>query len=310
MATGKILINLYDSTRQLVPAGTEVLLTLTDGNKRTIYRNNVKGPTINIPDVTVYDNFGDQYTVLISRDNVLDTGFFPVDVSANLVRTVSLMILPEKAEFNFSQFNDLLVLAPQLYELLSQGADDAASAQRRYEDLKEVEDGKDLACLLNILTACRDIPLPQGTVLQYFRQLVWNNATYPMKQDRFYVWADPTLVTQVRTADNQGSFAEEPNPGLLHPGATTSYKQIQFGEANVQLTFHEKEPSPAGTNWVLVEPDIDYFKDMVAHTVLEVIPGFFGLTDPKIVYLLRWMAGRQGHAPEFNPPYTVRPAAG
>jgi hypothetical protein len=55
--------------------------------------------------------------------------------------------------------------------------------------------------------------------------------------------------------------------GLLDPGARHSYEQIDFGEANVQLTFHENDEPPKGTNWVLVEPDIDDFRGMAAHTL-------------------------------------------
>jgi hypothetical protein len=54
---------------------------------------------------------------------------------------------------------------------------------------------------------------------------------------------------------------------------------------------------PPGTRWVLVEPDIDYFQDMTAHFLLEVIPGFFGLTDPRTVYVLRWIAGTRQTCP-------------
>jgi hypothetical protein len=307
MVTAKILVNCYDGTRQLFPADSNVLLTVTDGNKRTVFRNTVKGPTI-IVEVPFHDNFDDQYTVLASPDNGLDAGFFPVNVSPNLVRPVFLMFLPKEQEsqFNFASWQDLQQRAPDVSDLVA--ASDAGKAQQRYEGLVE-KTPKSLACLLNILTACRDILLPERTVLEYFKQLVWDSEQFPMLQDRFYVWADPDLVTQVRLANAQGAFAEEPNPGLLHKGATTSYKQIAFGEANVQLTFHENESSPTGTNWVLVEPDIDYFKDMAAHFFLEVIPGFFGLTDPRTVYVLRWIAGHQANMPEFNPPYTIRSIA-
>ena len=68
MATAKILINIYDGTRQLVAAGTNVLLTVTDGNRQTVFRNFVKGPTI-MMDVPFYDNLGDLYTVLVAEDN-------------------------------------------------------------------------------------------------------------------------------------------------------------------------------------------------------------------------------------------------
>ena len=113
-------------------------------------------------------------------------------------------------------------------------------------------------------------------------------------------------MIQVRTAAQQGEFDPEPNPGLFHPDATSSYKQNQFGEANVRLTFHEKNTKKiSGTNCVMVEPDIDYYKDPGAHALLEVIPNTLehGLTDPQMVYVLRWIAGRQAGVPEFDPSY-------
>jgi hypothetical protein len=56
-----------------------------------------------------------------------------------------------------------------------------------------------------------------------------------------------------------------------------------------------------------VEPDIDYFMDGGAHTLFEVIPNTIthGLTDPKKVYALRWIAGRHAGVPEFAPPYAI-----
>jgi hypothetical protein len=79
MATGKIIISFYDGTRQLVPPGTRALLTVTDGNKRTVFRDFVQGPTVTL-DVPFFDNFGDDYTVLASPDKGLDAGFFPATV--------------------------------------------------------------------------------------------------------------------------------------------------------------------------------------------------------------------------------------
>ena len=116
------------------------------------------------------------------------------------------------------------------------------------------------------------------------------------------------MVDQVRRAALDGEFAPEPNPGLFHPDATSSFKQIQFGEANVQLTFHEKNVQNIdGVACIKVEPDIDYYKDLGAHTLLEVIPNAIthGLTDPKEVYVLRWITGKHAGVPEFAPPYTI-----
>src|SRR6267378_3695753 len=136
MTTAKILVNLYDGTRQLLSPATQVLLTVTDGNKQTVFRDFIKAPTISI-EVPFYDNLRDQYTVIASVDHALDAGFFPVTVSPKIIRPVFLMLLPDKSEFNFSTWKDLQQHSPRLIELFSQGAGDLAKAQQRYEDLIE-----------------------------------------------------------------------------------------------------------------------------------------------------------------------------
>jgi hypothetical protein len=168
-----------------------------------------------------------------------------------------------------------------------------------------MERGGVLACLLNITTAMEQIHLPSGTPLDYFQELVWDDS---MAQDRFFGYADARLIDQTREAARQGLFAPEAASFLFHPGATSSYKQIQFGEANVQLTFHEEDRRTiGGVDCVKVEPDIDYYKDEGAHTILEVVPNRadHGLTDPRQVYILRWMAGQRAGRPEFDPLYTI-----
>jgi hypothetical protein len=110
-------------------------------------------------------------------------------------------------------------------------------------------------------------------------------------------------------------FSKEPDPQAWgHSGATESYKQTQFDVANVQLTFHGRDTAAFQdenhnlVQCVKIEPDIDYYKDLAAHGLGEVIPNAIthGLTDPKVVYSLRWIAGeREPHLPEFNPLYTV-----
>jgi hypothetical protein len=150
-----------------------------------------------------------------------------------------------------------------------------------------------LASLLNLATAMKAIQLPNNTPLDYFKEILWDES---LAQDRFFGYADKSIVDQVRRAAMEHEFAPEPNPGLFHPDATSSFKQIQFGEANVQLTFHEKDiETIGGVDCIKVEPDIDYFQDL----------GAYGLTDPKKVYVLRWIAGRHAGVPEFAPPYTI-----
>ncbi len=59
-------------------------------------------------------------------------------------------------------------------------------------------------------------------------------------------------------------------------------------------------------NCLKVEIDMDYFRDPLAHLLLEVLPNQFGgATDPRQIYVLRWVAGRHAGVPEFNPPYRI-----
>jgi hypothetical protein len=129
-----------------------------------------------------------------------------------------------------------------------------------------------------------------------------------MAQDRFYGWADPAIIQQLETAKLQKKFVDA--PFALHKGATRSYKQVEFGEANLQLTFHENDTLEVdGVNCVKIEPDIDYFSDTLAHLLLEVAVNATGsITDPKSVYALRWIAGLRAGIPEFDPLYTIEKA--
>ena len=115
-------------------------------------------------------------------------------------------------------------------------------------------------------------------------------------------------VVQLKASAAAGKFAVENAPGVFHPGATSSWKQIQFGEANVQLTFHENDKLTLnGVDCVMLESDIDYYRDLAAHTILEVIPNGLThtLTNPTEVYVLRWIAGRTAGVPDFAPIYTI-----
>jgi hypothetical protein len=53
----------------------------------------------------------------------------------------------------------------------------------------------------------------------------------------------------------------------------------------------------------MVEPDIDYFRDLGAHAIFEVIPNAIthSLTNPVEVYVFRWIAGQTAGIPEFDP---------
>jgi len=298
----KLQLRVFDGTRQLFSAPAQFLVTITDGNRTQQVRDYYQANDI-IFDLPFFDNFGDNYTVVVWAKGYKQAGFTPVTLSDQYLKTLDIMLIPDKPGFSFvdARWDP----ARALYPFLGSDVDNATGAAR-YDNLLD-QTPKSLACLLNISEAMSQIALSQGTPLDYIKQLRWD-APYAPAQDRFYAWRDSRLIDQVKNAAAAGEFAVENNPGLFHPGATSSWKQIQFGEANVQLTFHENDTMIiGGVDCVMVEPDIDYSQDLAAHALLEVIANALthSLTDPTEVYVLRWIAGRTAGIPEFAPIYTI-----
>jgi hypothetical protein len=299
--TSILTINVYDGTRELLSPAVDVLYRVIDGNQKQIYADFQKTSSLKLDSLPFYDNFGDNYTAIVSAKGYRQAGFTPIPLSPNLVSTIDLMLLPNNAQFNFADapWNEIAKLLP----FLASGVNDV-DGRTRYENLMENK-AATLAALLNITTAMSEIHLPEGTPLDYLKQIKWDDS---MAQDRFFAYCDPKLLSQVRTAAAQGTFAPELGSGFFHPGATASWKQIQFGEANVQLTFHESDQASVdGMSCIAVEPDIDYFKDLGAHALLEVLGNAItgGLTNPEVVYVLRWIAGLHSGVAEFHPPYKI-----
>jgi hypothetical protein len=307
---GEAMVSVVDGTRQ--PLGSEpgstppnILITVTDGNHHVVSRDFHSSANVMFNQLPTFGNAGDDYTFVAFQKGFKQAGLFPVHISQGVLQPVRLMLIPESNAFNFANAKwDKLDARPNLKSFLGAGAASNSDAVTRYSNLEDSQSGAILACLLNITTACSQIFLQQRTVLDYFTQLRWDETgPFALAQDRFFAWADRNLIDQLELAKKQHVFADA--PFALHPGATRSYKQIQFGEANVQLTFHENEPPPA-PGLVLVEPDIDYFRDPLAHVFLEVVVNAFGsLTDPRTVYVLRWIAGNRSGIPEFDPLYTI-----
>lgn len=298
----KLQLRIFDGTRQLFSAPAKFLITVTDGNQTQHIRDYYTANDI-IFDLPFFNNFGDDYRVVVWAEGCRQAGFVPVTLSDNYLKTLDIMLVANDSGFSFADAT--WAIAKTRYPFVAGDVDDAAGAAR-YEDFMEASQ-KSLACLLNLGEAMSQIALSQGTPLDYIKQLRWD-APYAPAQDRFFAWCDVRLIDQVKIAAAAKEFAVENNPGLFHPGATSSWKQIQFGEANVQLTFHENNKlNIAGVDCVMVEPDIDYYQDLGAHAIFEVIPNALthSLTDPTEVYVLRWIAGRTQGVPEFAPIYTI-----
>lgn len=312
LATCTLNVNLFSGARTPLGAGTQALLTVRDGNQQTVPlpgNGFFPNSNISIAGLPFFGNSGDNYAVVASADGYGQAGFFPVAVNPRNAATIDIMLLKKSATFNFRNATWSLLIGnyPQYAALLAAGAADDAAAEDRYDQLMENHPNV-LACYFNLVTAMSQIHLPVGTPLAYMKELIWDDPNFAMAQDRFFAWCDPALVDQVAQAAAQGEFSPEVGTAAFHSGATRSWKQIQFGEANVQLTFHENNTKTIdGVECVIVEPDIDYFKDLAAHALLEVIANAVthSLTDPRQVYVLRWIAGRHAGVPNFEPPYIL-----
>lgn len=310
--TASILANIVDGTRQPLPGDVSWSARIFDGRSVSARQEidvGGKGSAELIKDLQFFDNLFDNYSVILSANGYHGAAWQPVHVDPSKPAEVNLMLVEKEAHpnFNGAGWQALKSLRPRFAEIISSGINDA---ETRYGQLLEQPGGLVAACLLNLLTAMSQINLKSGnTPLDYFWQPIWDDPNFAMAQDRFFAYVDEAIVDDVVKS---GGFAQEKDPGLLHPGATLSYKQTHFDVCNVQLTFHQgnaktlQKADGSSVDCIVIEPDIDYFKDLLAHFFLEVVPNKFtgGLSDPRVVYVLRWMAGKQAGA-DFNPLYTM-----
>lgn len=324
--TAQILVNLYDGARQPLSKTVSWLARLSDGQplaaRRTHTFDNLKGSS-KLFTVPFFDNFFDDYTVLVSPHGLEDSGWFPVRVHPNAPAILDILTLPKEGSPHFANatWPHLRQSRPDVAAIVQRGCEDANSAAQKYGIALE-DRPKALACFLNIITALAGMRLASGRPpLDYYWNIAWPLGTdnWParldqvFKQDRFFCYVDESILPDIRKSAEAGIFAPELNPGLLHPDATESYKQTQFDVANVQLTFHghdaftfaRDDGSPV--RCIKIEPDIDYYKDLLTHGLLEVLPNWLShnATDPTVAFALRWMAGRRAGLPSFNPLFTV-----
>lgn len=275
-STAKLMLNLFDGTRHPMPKDAEPLITLYTGH-RQLFRDYKAGASIPF-ELSEAANL----RAIVHVTGYRQSGFFPVKLQANQWTMLDLMLLKRGGDFNFAE-GKWSKLAPELRELLRPKADYESTLEGR---------PRALATMLNILTATRLLYL-----LRFFRGIEWTT----IRNDRFFAWVDQNLVSEL---ESSARFA--PSPASLHKGATRTFKQTDFNEANIQYSLHEEaDPPEEFAGCVRVECDMDYYKDAGAHTLLEVVPNQLTgtRTNPAMAYMLRWMAGKRTREQEFAPPY-------
>jgi hypothetical protein len=301
-AVGTIHVSIVDGRRRPLPKSKRVLLRILDGRRRELRCCWLNGCEIDVPDLPFHDNLDDRYTVIVHADGYKDSGIYPVRIAAGKTVGASIMLIPDDAAFHFQTYRTLKTRAPRIARLIDED---------RYTGLMEDEPVK-LGALFTIASAIESTPLAgQSNALDLTWRIEWDL----LAVDRFWAWADASFADKVAKLEKLQSFAAEPGADQWHPGipgrvkpATRSWKQTRFDVANLQLSFHENDTRTIdGTKCVMVEPDMDYYKDLLAHGLLEVLPNLItkNRTDARAIYVLRWMACRQEGLADFAPPCTL-----
>jgi hypothetical protein len=304
-ATSSLTVNVYDGTRRPFTAPVDVLYRVFSAQNPSQALAQPMGKFASQPfTLPFHDNLFDNHRVVVTANGWQQAGYVPVRLSNKSPVILDLMMIPKNPSFDFTDapWDRIKTALPFLGSDVTDNV-----AKDRYNQLKAARP-KSLACVLNITSAMAQIRFPDGTgPLDYIKEMKWDSS---LAQDRFFAYCDAKLIDIVRDAAAHNMFAEEKGSNVFHPGSTASWKQVLFDEANVQLTFHESDTKMiGGVKCVVIEPDIDYYKDIVSHSILEVIPNTFtgGLTQPALVYVLRWIVGRRAGG-DFRPPYTIVPA--
>lgn len=319
-------VTLFNGRReQLSRQKKDVLLSVRNGSEKSFHRAFVNGPTISI-ETEFHNSPADDHVVLASLKHHRDSGFMPVKVKKDESTPLHLMLIERDAAFEFSSFSTVTTTPDHqaLSSLLTGSFGDQAKLQ--YERLQETAMRAPLACVMNIVEALAVVALPapnngRPTLAHYIAALDLTPSRQWLRPDRFFAWCHADIAQTVRSIP--ALFA--PANKSLHPGATASFKQFGFGEANVQITLHENDKgAPGGTPLIKVEFDMDYFRDSASHLLLEVFPNnlkkfFLGqdsresVTDPALAYALRWMAGEHAQpatqARAFTPAFTLKPVS-
>lgn len=297
LAQAPAMLNIFNGEMQ--PFKGQVTVTIHNGMDVRLMRFDRRGPSVPIR-VPFHDGPGDFYAVAVSTNGYRDAGcFFKAD--SKILAQPTLLLLRVSPSVEFLSWPEFKTDHPRSATFLMTGGNEQ-SAQAHYEELAKNKP-KALACLLNLTYAMSEIDLGGRSPLSFFKAICWDDS---MAQDRFFGYVDPQIILLVRDAAAKRAFAEEVNCGDFHPGATCSWKQSAFPIADIQLTFHERDTMQIdGVNCVKIEPDIDLYKDLLAHGFLEVFPNLLEhkLTNPFAVFSMRWSISTGIGGQAFDPGY-------
>jgi hypothetical protein len=138
----KLQLRIFDGTRNLFAAPAKFLVTITDGNQTQHVRDYFPENDITF-DLPFFDNFGDNYTVIVWADGYKQAGFVPVKLSDQFLKIVDIMLIANNPGFSFADAKWEAVNSR--YPFLGSDVEDAAG-ETRYNNLLEQSE-RTLACL-------------------------------------------------------------------------------------------------------------------------------------------------------------------
>src|SRR5258708_15725482 len=97
-----LTVNVFDGTRKPFPDGVNVLYRIFDGNQKQLASPEKPVSSIDFT-VPFYDNFGDNYRVIVFSDGYHQAGYTPVKLSPEAPVNLDLMLIPKNAVMTFSQ---------------------------------------------------------------------------------------------------------------------------------------------------------------------------------------------------------------
>src|SRR5580698_4963750 len=96
----KLQLRIFEGTRQLFSAPASFLVTIVDGNQKQWVRKSFNSNTIDF-DLPFFNNFGDNYSVVVFAEGYQQAGFTPVKLSDQFTRTLDVMLISNSPGFSF-----------------------------------------------------------------------------------------------------------------------------------------------------------------------------------------------------------------
>jgi hypothetical protein len=311
----QIVLTIHDTHRGLIMPDKDILVSVRAVDNSTPTRKSVRANRIEL-EVPFRNTGADRYAIALACDGRKDAGYFPVAVDPDKPCEIKVMLLPKRSESLFPAWEALKSGWPEFHQFIA--GDNEEQARQNYENLQKT-DPMCLLCLFNLAKAIDLVSrhLQDESLLALFRsvELIRSPAVgRGLRQDRMWAYASPRLeaLLEEYTGGPNPTFGHE-NPAL-HANADVSFKELRFGQANLQFSIARSIRHPVHQDCVRVDVDVDYYQDRGAHFLLEVLPNTVSrwvqkpmFTDPVNIYAMRWTEGSNCPAVEqFDPPYRLR----